>query len=354
MCICWGCTQGALNLVITQAQIAKLAGVSRGTVDRVINQRGHVDPEVEARIKKIAEELGYERNRAGSMLVRAKRSLRLGVVIQSVATPFMALVLDEIMKAKKEMQKVGVELIVIERETIQLEQQLEDLAALEREGVNGIALTPVEDERILERIDELHANGIPVVTFNTDMPGSKRLCYVGQDNYLSGRACAGLMNMLLSGHGTVLMLSGHFSNLSHRRRIDGFQSEVRSRYPALSLLPLERGNDDRQTCYDCVRRVLNAHDDVRGIYLAANGQAGVCDILRELGYQEKIHFICHDLIDDTLKGLRDGTIDFVIDQNAALQATRPLEVLTNYLLTNEYPAEEYMLTPIDIRTSYNI
>ncbi len=341
-------------MVVTQAQIAKIAGVSRGTVDRVINQRGHVDPEVEARIKQIAEELGYERNRAGSMLVRSKRALRLGVVIQSVATPFMSLVLDELMKAKKKMKKAGIELLIIQRKTIQLEQQLEDLETLEREGVNGIALTPMEDERVWERIDELHAHGIPVVTFNTDMPGSKRLCYVGQDNYLSGRACAGLMNMLLGGQGTVLMLSGHFSNLSHRRRIDGFQSEVCSRYPSLSLLPLERGNDDRQTCYDCVHRVLHERDDIKGIYLAANGQSGVCDALHELGYQEKIHFICHDLIDDTIKGLRDGTIDFVIDQNAALQAIRPLEVLTDYLLTNEYPDEEYMLTPIDIRTSYNI
>lgn len=341
-------------MVVTQAQIARLAGVSRGTVDRVINNRGHVDPEVEARIKKIAEELGYERNRAGSMLVRTKRALRLGVVIQSIETPFMASILQEILNARSEMRKMGVELVVLHQETICLQQQLDYLDELERQGVDGIALTPVEDEQIMEKIDALAANNIPVVTFNTDTPGSKRLCYVGQDNYLSGRACAGLMNMLLGGQGTVLMLSGHFSNLSHRRRIDGFQSEIHSRYPGISLLPLERGNDDRQLCYDCVHRILDAHENINGIYLAANGQAGVCDALREYDQQGKLRFICHDLFDDTVRGLRDGSIDFVVDQNAAQQAVRPLEILVNYLLTGERSKEEYILMPVDIRTSYNI
>lgn len=341
-------------MIVTQAQIAKLAGVSRGTVDRVINRRGHVDPEVEARIKKIAEELGYERNHAGSMLVRSKRSIKLGVVIQSVETPFMASVLEEIRKAEKNMKKMGVELKILHRDTINLEEQLSDLDALENEGVDGIALTPVEDEQIFRRINELFERGIPTVTFNADIPGSKRLCYVGQDNYLSGRACAGLMNMLLGGHGKVLLISGHFSNLSHTRRIDGFQSESRLKYPGLSLLPLERGNDDNRTCYDIVHRVLSEHTDIDGIYLAANGQAGVCDILRKFGQQENIKFICHDLLRDTERGLRDGSIDFVIDQDASQQANKPLEVLTDYILTGARPKEEYMLTHIDIRTLYNI
>lgn len=339
---------------VTQAQIAKLAGVSRGTVDRVINRRGHVDPAVEAKIRQIAEELGYERNRAGSMLVRAQRTWQLGVIVQSAETPFIQLVLEELHKAEQKLRKMNVSLTILEREHFQLEQQLKDLDDLEQAKMDGIALMPVEDEQILERIDALWANNIPVVTFNTDTPGSRRLCYVGQDNYLSGRACAGLMNMLLGGQGKVLMLSGHFSSFSHRRRIDGFQSEVHSLYPGLTLLPLERGNDDRQICYDCVHRVLNEHNDVRGIYLAANGQAGVCDCLRDLGRQEKVHFICHDLLPDTLRGLRDGTIDFVIDQNASMQAIRPLEILTEYLLSGEKPGEEQLLMPIDIRTMYNI
>lgn len=341
-------------MAVTQAQIAELAGVSRGTVDRVVNNRGRVDPEVEARIRQIADELGYRRNRAGSLLVRSKRPLRLGVALQSKKTPFMGCVLDEIEKARPRMQEMGTELLVRGYDEIDLERQLAVLDELEREGVDGIALTPVEDERICERIDALFERGIPVVTFNTDMPGSKRLCYVGQDNYLSGRACAGLMNMMLGGAGKVLMIAGHFSNLSHRRRIDGFQSEARAVYPGLTLKPLERSNDERQTAYEIALRNLQSDPEIRGIYIAANGQSGVCDAIRELGLKGKVHFICHDLIPDNVDNLRDGLIDLVIDQDAELQAVRPLETLVEYLLTGEKPEEEYMLARIDIRNRYNV
>ena len=179
---------------------------------------------------------------------------------------------------------------------------------------------PVEDEQILERIDALWANNIPVVTFNTDTPGSRRLCYVGQDNYLSGRACAGLMNMLLGGQGKVLMLSGHFSSFSHRRRIDGFQSEVHSLYPGLTLLPLERGNDDRQICYDCVHVCLmNMMMSGASIWPPTDrpASATVCAT-----WADKKKFISSAM---TCCGYaartKDGTIDFVIDQNASMQAS---------------------------------
>ena len=209
-------------MAVTQAQIAQMAGVSRGTVDRTLNNRGRVDPEVAERIRRIANELGYRPNRAGSLLQRANRPVRLGVVIQSVETPFMALMLEEINKALPHMRELGAEVIVRANEFVDIDRQLISLDELEKEGVDGIALTPVEDMRICDRIDEL-AKKMPVVTFNTDLPDSRRLCYVGQENYLSGRACAGLMNMLLGGKGKVLMIAGHPASQSHRRRIDGFR-----------------------------------------------------------------------------------------------------------------------------------
>ncbi|MCQ5129300.1 LacI family DNA-binding transcriptional regulator [Butyricicoccus faecihominis] len=340
-------------MAVTQAQIAQMAGVSRGTVDRTLNNRGRVDPEVAERIRRIANELGYRPNRAGSLLQRANRPVRLGVVIQSVETPFMALMLEEINKALPHMRELGAEVIVRANEFVDIDRQLISLDELEKEGVDGIALTPVEDMRICDRIDEL-AKKMPVVTFNTDLPDSRRLCYVGQENYLSGRACAGLMNMLLGGKGKVLMIAGHPASQSHRRRIDGFRSEAISTYPGLSLLPLERSNDSRQKAYEIVKEVWARHPDLRGIFIAANGQVGVCDAMRELGLKGKVHMICYDLLPDTAEGLREGLIDLLIDQDAHAQGVRPLEILLENILTGARPPEEYMLTRIDIRNQYNI
>ena len=85
-------------------------------------------------------------------------------------------------------------------------------------GVNGLALSPAEDARVRARVMELSSK-VPVVTFNTDLPESGRLCYVGPDNYAFGRASAGLMNLLLAGKGSVLVVGGQENNLAHRQRV---------------------------------------------------------------------------------------------------------------------------------------
>lgn len=341
-------------MAVTQEQIAKLAGVSRGTVDRTLNNRGRVDPQVAERIRKIADELGYRPNRAGSLLVRTKRSLRIGVVLQSAETAFMSTVLLEIEKARPHIQEMGAELLVYTTNNIDLGEQLRLLDELEREKVDGIALTPVEDDRICDRINELFAVGIPVVTFNTDMPGSRRLCYVGQDNYLSGRTCAGLMNILLGGIGTVLMVTGYVSNLSQQRRIDGFSAEIRAEYPGIKLLPLERCSDSGAIAREIVLRVLKETPEVNGLYFSAGGPEGGCAALQELGLQGKVRVIGHDCTPANVRFARAGLIDFLIDQDAHSQAIKPLEILLDYVLTGIMPQTEYMLTNIDIRNRYNV
>lgn len=99
-------------MAVTLAEIAALAGVSRGTVDRALNDRGRVDPKVAARVRRIAAERGYRPNRAGRMLARAKNPIRIGVIVQSVETMFMHTVFEEIERASAHFTTTGAEVLV--------------------------------------------------------------------------------------------------------------------------------------------------------------------------------------------------------------------------------------------------
>lgn len=342
-------------MAITQAEIAKLAGVSRATVDRVVNHRGKVNAEVEARILKIMRENHYKKNTIGSRLVKSNRLIRIGVVIQSRDTPFMGELIDEMKKAEPGLgRNLDLQLILRDYDGIDLEKQMAALNEFEKAGVDGIALTPVEDIAVSRKIDELQGKGIPVVTLNTDIPFSKRLCYVGQDATLSGRTCANLMNLMIPDGGEVLMIAGNYSNLSQRRRLEGFQSEVRTLFPNLRLLPIENGNDTYQSSYEAALRALKQYPGIRGIYIAANGQTGVCDAMREMQCRDRVRYICHDLTKPNIACLREGMIDFVIGQDARMQATEPIRILINFLLDGTLPESEFQMTKIDIRTAYNI
>ena len=192
------------------------------------------------------------------------------------------------------------------------------------------------------------------MTFNTDLPESGRLCYVGPDNYAFGRASAGLMDLLLAGHGEVLLVAGQENNWSHQQRVDGFQAEAAANFPGLSLLPPQTCGDDQQLAHDIVCRAVQEHPSLRGVYVSVNGQLGACDALRELGLQGKVHLICHDLIPANAENVRRGLIDFLIDQDAALQGARPIELLMDYLLAGEKPETDRILACIDIRNRYNV
>ena len=135
-------------MAVTLAEIAALAGVSRGTVDRALNDRGRVDPKVAARVRRIAAERGYRPNRAGRMLARAKNPIRIGVIVQSVETMFMHTVFEEIERASAHFTTTGAEVLVRPLEGIDAQQQLDVIDELLEAGVQGIALSPAEDERI--------------------------------------------------------------------------------------------------------------------------------------------------------------------------------------------------------------
>ena len=111
-------------MAVTAQQIAELAGVSRGTVDRALHNRGRVNPEVAAKIHKIAAELGYKPNLIGQALVKSRREFKLGAILQSTETPTMQIVRAGVQRAAEELAASGVELIMRENRGLDTEMVL--------------------------------------------------------------------------------------------------------------------------------------------------------------------------------------------------------------------------------------
>lgn len=259
----------------TIKEIAALAGVSRGTVDRVLNDRGAVNPETAEKIRKIAKELDYKPNRAGLVLAAQKKRLKLGVILFSTGNPFFQDVLAGIDEKAEELANYNCT-VITKQISFGVEAQLQTIDELLAEEVNGIAMTPYNDDRIRNRINALYEQGIPVVTLNTDIENSRRLAYVGSNYTRSGATAAGLLQLMTSGTVNIGIVTGSSKILCHTERIAGFLKTLAPYRNRIHVVDTVEIHDDEVESYEKTTALLSEHSEINALFFAAGGVYGGC------------------------------------------------------------------------------
>jgi len=336
----------------TIKEIAALAGVSRGTVDRVLNHRGSVNPQTAEKIERIAKELDYKPNVAGLVLAAQKKRLKIGVILFSPENPFYIDVLQGVNDKAEELAGYNCT-VLIKQISFDVEAQLNALDELIAEEVNGIALAPYNDDRIRRRINDLYHRGIPVVTLNTDIENSKRIAYVGSHYHKSGATAAGLLQLMTHGQVNVGIITGSSNILCHTERIAGFRETLKPYGDNIHITDIIEVHDDEIESYEKTTKLLKEHPEINALYFAAGGVYGGCRSVRALGLQDKMRIIAYDMVPTTKEQMRKGTIAAVICQQPKVQGSKPLSILFTYLTTGELPEKEYNYVAVDIRIREN-
>lgn len=337
----------------TIKEIAALAGVSRGTVDRVLNHRGSVHPATAKKIEKIAKDLDYKPNVAGLVLAAQKKRLRLGVILFSPENPFYIDVLAGVNDKAEELAGYNCT-VLIRQISYGVEEQLRAIDELVAQDANGIALAPYNDERIRRRIDRLYTQGIPVVTLNTDIENSMRIAYVGSNYARSGATAAGLLQLMTHGQVHVGIVTGSPNILCHTERIAGFTQTLKPCRDSIHIADIIEVHDDEIESYEKTSALLKAHPEINALYFTAGGVYGGCRSVKALGLQGKIRIIAYDLVPTTKELIEKGTIAAVICQQPRIQGSKPLALLFTYLTTGELPEKEHNYVAVDIRIRENL
>ncbi len=336
----------------TIKEIAALAGVSRGTVDRVLNHRGSVNPATAKKIEKIAQELEYRPNVAGLVLAAQKKRLKLGVILFSPENPFYVDVLAGVNEKAEEL--AGYNCTVLVRQiSYSVEEQLSAIDDLLAEEVSGIALAPQNDDRIRRRINELYSQGIPVVTLNTDIENSRRIAYVGSNYTKSGATAAGLLQLMTHGQVNVGIVTGSSNILCHTERIAGFTETLKPCGDSIRITEIIEVHDDEIESYEKTTKLLKAHPEINALYFTAGGVYGGCRSVKALGRQKEMRIVAYDMVPTTRELMKKGTIAAVICQQPKLQGSKPLALLFTYLTTGQLPEREYNYVAVDIRIREN-
>lgn len=336
----------------TIKEIAALAGVSRGTVDRVLNHRGSVNPATAERIEKIARELDYKPNVAGLVLAAQKKKLKLGVILFSPENPFYLDVFEGVSSKAEELAGYNCT-VIVKQIASSVEAQLSAIEELVAEEINGIALAPYNDSRIRDKINLLSEQGIPVVTLNTDIENTRRIAYVGSHYTKSGSTAAGLLRLMTHGEVHVGIITGSSNILCHTERIAGFTESLKPFSDTIHIAEIVEVHDDEFESYEKTTALLKRHPEINALYFAAGGVYGGCRSVKALGLQNQMRIVAYDMVPTTKELLRQGIISAVICQQPKLQGSKPLALLFTYLTTGELPDREQHYVAVDIRIREN-
>ncbi|MDO5133185.1 MAG: LacI family DNA-binding transcriptional regulator [Eubacteriales bacterium] len=342
---------------VTIKMIAEKAGVSRGTVDRVLNNRSYVKADVKERILRIAKEMGYVSQREIHLREREEENkpLRLGVLLPSFGfgPQFHEGVGAGIREAQTELQNANVEILVKMCRTDLPEEAAGLLTELREAGIQGLSVCLPQDPSIEKALREMKEDNIPIVTFNSDLPDSGRILFVGQDILKSGRLAAQMMSRCIRPGEQVLAAVGNMKFDGHRQRFLGFSERMAELgFPSEDLFTVETFNDYRTTL-SVIGEALENHPALGGIYMANLSVTACAEAVRASGMEKKIHVICHDINDGIRLLLKEGRVDFTIPQDFVRQGREPLIWLTSYVREKELP-DAGMFNDLQILCSENI
>ena len=333
----------------TIKQIAEKAGVSRGTVDRVLNNRSGVNEETARRVLEIARLLYYKPNKAGKALAAQKNKFLIGIIVFSRKNPYFDDVIRGFEEKAEELTFYGLE-ILIKRVPYNHEAQIDAINACVESGVNGIIITPYNDESVISLLNKLIADGIPVITVNSDAEKVNSLAYVGSDYYKSGRASAALMDMMSTGSMNVGIILGDSNILCHSQRYLGFTSRLNG-INRFNIITVKENFDDDLKSFEIVSSMLREHPEINALYFTAAGVYGGCKAIKELDRSD-ILVITHDDVPTTVDMLKEGLITATICQQPRWQGAKSLELMYNYLNDPEIlKFKKYFYAELNIKIS---
>lgn len=338
---------------ITIQLIAERAGVSRGTVDRVLHNRPNVNPEIRERVQRVVRQTGYRMRQE-----QAKDTPKqIGVLVPG-NTMFNADLRRELLHgledAKLAVAPYGCGVSVSECETDLPGEFAERIRKMQERGLDALAICAKNSPIMHKLICELAESGMVVVTYNSDLPGSGRRCFVGQDAYRSGRVAADLISKYVGSSGRILIVAGNLEIDAHKRRTDGFIDKCMDIGISRDRLLLKESFNEYVLTYEKVTETLAKEPDLRAIYMANESVAACAEALMRSGQQDRIMVVGNDLTAVTRRLLREGTVDFIIEQNVYWQGYRPVVLVKDLMLSPDLRVPEYQFTDISVINAENM
>ncbi len=311
----------------TTKDLAKAAGVSLATVDRVLNGRGGVRQATVERVNAAIRELNYVLDISAANLARSTE-YKLVFLLPDHDDEFTNMIHLAIDEANTFMAHERATVSIIRVPANNPHRIVQELDGLSADEVNGVAIMAPETAQVRDAILRLDTRGIAVVAFVSNQPNAQSAYFVGINNEAAGRTAGQLLARFTGERqGTVLVLTETMQSRDSQERRLGFDAIMAKYTPRLRVWPSMETYADSTRMATIVAAALHNNPEIIGIYLMNHDIAETMRSIEEQTLPKKIVIIGHELTPHTRARLIDGSMDAVITQDVGHLVRSAIRVL---------------------------
>lgn len=337
--------------------IAKRAGVSVGTVDRVLHKRPNVSKSALEKVEKALQEMDYHPNMYASALAYNKSYTFYFVIPEHESVAYWEEIEEGALKATEARRDFHVEVKFLYYERFS-QQSFEAAAqACIDAQPEGIVVVPVELDVTRKFTDQLHERAIPFILLDSYMPDLRPLSFFGQDSFHSGYFAARMLMLLAANEREIPLVKitkdGRVVSKQQDNREVGFRHYMKDHFPHVHIIDLELPLDgtvhnNQQILEDFFTAHPNAHHCI-----TLGSKAHIVGEFLLKTNRRDVQIMGYDMVKKNAKCLREGSISFLIAQHAYQQGSSCVETLFKaVVLKKKVNAVNYM--PIELLTQENV
>lgn len=334
----------------TIKDIANLAGVSKGTVDRVLHQRGRVSHKSQEKVEKILKEIDYQPNPIARSL-KNNKIYKISVLLPDPKhDPYWIPADQGISDAFKEFKPFGIAVNKFYYNPTDPISFLENSQVALNDTPDALLMAPLFQKEALQIFNNCETNNILIALFNNYIESFSTENFIGLDLYQSGRVAAGLIDKMISEKSNIAIL--HLDEEVHGKfKEKGFKDYFKEKENTPNIEVFSQNALDKVFLKKQICRFLITNPDISALFITNSKAYLIIEAIEELN--KDITIVGYDLLSENIEYLRKGTIDFLIHQKPKRQAYLGVGQLAEHFLFGK-AAPTKKLLPIDIITPENV
>jgi len=337
-------------------ELARLAHVSIGTVDRALNGRKEVSAKTRERVLRLARQHGYKPDANARALSLGRSHMAVAVCIPREIHFFYDQLRDGILDEAAQYRHLGLDIRYEPVTELGAAEMVGVVARLIKTGIQALILTPGNPVQLAPLIDEAERDrNIRVVCVASDDSLSNRSTAISVEPRMNGMLAAELIAGFVPPASRVAVFTGSLSTEDHAKKVGGFYEVFPKDCPGGKVVDVVEGHENEAKTLEICAALLRKEPKLAGLYVSTVNCLPVCRALQEAGRAGKVRVVATDLFAEAVPYFRNHTISASIYQRPYRQGQLAVRLIVDHLIAGaELPTVRYLNPAIVMRSNLKL